>query len=371
MTTDGVTVRALVLDAIDRHMRLESFAMRPPRTGEVQVALRASGVCHSDLRTRLGDWGSELPIVLGHEGAGVVEALGEGVGGISVGDHVVLAWVASCGRCRRCASGQAWACPAGNDVPFHEPSAPLRRGDQGVAQFLGLGTFAERVVVPQTAVVPIPRDVPFDVAALIGCAVSTGTGAVFHNARLRPGDSAVVLGCGGVGLSAVMGARVAGAHTIIAVDVNPEKLDLAGELGATHRVLGSTPAETVAGVRHIAPDGVDHAFETVGHPSTMRTAIDLLGMAGSAVLVGMPAEGTTLTIDPLELAARGQRIIGSNSGGTSPAADFATLCKLYLAGRLPVDRLISHRIGLDEVEQAFDEMADGRRARSVVVFDGA
>jgi S-(hydroxymethyl)glutathione dehydrogenase/alcohol dehydrogenase len=365
----NLTSRALVLDSIDEPMTVKTFDVRDPGVGEVRVALKASGVCHSDLHTRDGGWGSNFPVILGHEGAGVIEAIGDGVKGVEVGDHVILAWVAPCRSCARCAAGQGWACAEGNDFSFDIERAGLSHEGLGIEPYLGLGTFSERLVLSSTAVVPIPRDVPFDVAALIGCAVATGTGAVLHNAGVEAGSSVAVVGCGGVGLSIVMGSQIAGAYPIIAVDISDEKLQLATTFGATHVVNAANTEDVDAAVRAIVPDGVDYSFDAVGHTATATSALSVMSMAGTAVLVGMPSEGTSLAIDPLALSASGQTIIGSNYGGTVPLVDFPMLSELYLAGRLPVDLMISHRIGLDEVEHAFEEMRAGRRARSVVTFD--
>lgn len=369
MTVSPVDVNALVLEAVDQPMKVETLRLDAPQQGQVRVRLRASGVCHSDLHTRDGGWAAGLPLVLGHEGAGVVESLGDGVDGLSVGDHVILAWVAPCGRCRMCATGRGWACHQGNDFSFDADRAPLHRDGDGVDQYLGLGTFADCVVVPRTAVVPIAKAIPFDVAALIGCAVTTGAGAVFHNAKVAAGSSVAVVGCGGVGLSIVMAARIAGAYPIIAIDVTDEKLERARTLGATHIVQGGTSEQTDSRVRDIVPSGVEYSFDAVGHPATMNTALTILAMAGTAVLVGMPSEGVTLEIDPLTISAMGQTIVGSNYGATVPLSDFPRLGELYLAGMLPVEELISHRIKLDQVEEAFAEMRAGRRARSVIVYD--
>lgn len=363
------TTRALVLDSIDAPMQVQDLEVRQPDRGEVLVHLRASGVCHSDLHTRDGGWGTNFPVILGHEGAGVVDEVGPGVDGVEVGDHVILAWVAPCRRCARCAAGKGWACSRGNDFTFDAEHAALTRNGIGVEPYLGLGTLAGHVVVPHTAVVPVPKAVPFDVAALIGCAVTTGTGAVFRNAGVEAGASVAIVGCGGVGLSIVMGARIAGANPIIAIDVSTEKLDLAKDLGATHTIEEADTANVDAAVREIAAEGVDYSFDAVGRTETATTALTVLSMAGTTVLVGMPAEGTQLPIDPLTVSAYGQTIVGSNYGATVPLVDFPLLSELHLAGLLPVEKLISHHIGLDEVEHAFAEMRAGRRARSVVVFD--
>ncbi|MDT0570272.1 Zn-dependent alcohol dehydrogenase [Streptomyces sp. DSM 3412] len=366
------TTRALVYLAPDQPLADRTLTLGAPRPGEVQVRLRASGVCHSDLHSRDGDWGTPTPIVLGHEGAGVVERVGEGVRDVVPGDHVVLAWAAPCRRCRHCVAGKAWACRNNRceDNLLPDGTARLAMDGEPVLQHIGLGTFSERAVVAESAVIPLPKEIPWDVASLLGCGVATGVGAVFNSAQVRPGDAVAVIGCGGVGLSAVMGARAAGAHPVIAIDLSPEKLALAEELGATHTVLGGDdPAAVVAAVRDIVDDGVDHAFECAGHPATMSLSTAVLGVGGTAVLVGMPPSGTKFALDPLALSMSGQRVVGCTYGASVPAVDFPRLARLYLAGLLPVGELISHRIGLGEVDQALDALRRRERARSVVMFD--
>lgn len=369
MTT---TTRALVYLGPDKPLLDRRLSLGDPRPGEVRVRLRASGVCHSDLHSRDGDWGTPTPIVLGHEGAGEVECVGEGVRDVVPGDHVVLAWTAPCRRCRHCVAGKAWACRdnRSEDNLLPDGTARLSMDGEPVLQHIGLGTFSERVVVAESAVIPVSKEVPWDVACLLGCAVATGVGAVFNSARVAPGASVAVIGCGGVGLSALMGARAAGADPVIAIDVSPDKLELAQRLGATRTVLSGDDPATVAGVvRDLVPGGVDYAFECSGHPAAMALTTGILGVGGTGVLVGMPPSGTVFPLNPLALSMGGQTLIGCTYGASVPAIDFPRLARLHLAGMLPVEQMISHRIRLDEVDEALDALRRRERARSVVLFD--
>jgi len=359
-------VRAAVFEGPGR-VSVEELELEGPRAREVLVRLGASGVCHSDLHVVDGEWTRPTPVVMGHEGAGVVETVGEGVRGVSVGDHVVLSWYYACGRCEHCLAGRAWACSgtrAGQCV-MDDGTTRFRRPGSGedVYTYLAVGSMAERSVVPEAAAIPVPRELPWDVAALIGCAVTTGVGAVWNTARVEPGASVVVLGCGGVGLSVVMGAALAGAHPIVAVDVSEEKLALAEEVGATQAVRA--PDETRA---HLPPAGADYVFEAIGLVETIESMPSLLRSGGIGVLVGLTAAGVRASFDVYSFVDTGKRLVGSIYGGAVPALDFPRIAGLYLAGKLPLDRLVSHRIGLDGVDEAFAAMRRRERARSVVVF---
>ena len=357
--------RAAVLDAPGQPLVLETLSLDAPRAGEVLVRLGASGVCHSDLHVRDGHWKRPLPAVLGHEGAGLVEAVGDGVTSVESGDHVVLSWWYPCRRCRSCASGRAWACSgtrAGESLLPDGTTRLQRESGEPVRAYLAIGTFSELAVVPESAAVRVSPDVPFDVASLIGCAVTTGVGAVLNTARVPAGASVIVLGCGGVGLSVLMGARLAGAGPIVAVDRSKEKLDLARELGATQTAASSDEAHGFLG------EGADFVFEAIGLPVTIEAVQGLLAPGGTGVLVGLTPQRVPVSLDAYTFVDRGLRLIGSNYGSSDPAVDFPRLAGLYLEGALPLDRLVSHRIGLDEIEEAFDAMRRGERARSVVVF---
>jgi S-(hydroxymethyl)glutathione dehydrogenase/alcohol dehydrogenase len=361
--------RAAVLEAPGAPLSIEDLTVESPRAGEVLVRLRASGVCHSDLHVRDGDWRRALPAVLGHEGAGVVEAVGVGVTGVREGDHVVLSWWYPCRRCRQCASGRPWICSgtrAGESL-LPDGTTRLRRASgEPVRSYLAVGSFGERTVVPESAVVPIPSDVPFDVAALLGCAVATGVGAVVNTAAVPPGASAVVLGLGGVGLSALMGLVAAGAGPIVAVDVSDEKLALARELGAAHAVRGD--ADVVADVQAFLGGGAEFVFEAIGLAPTIELVQPLLAPGGTGILIGLTPQGVRVSFDAYTFVDRAQRLLGSNYGASDPAVDFRRLAGMYLAGELPLDRLVTHRIALEAVEEAFEAMRRGERVRSVVVY---
>ena len=311
------------------------------------MRLTASGVCHSDLHALDGDWTVPLPLVLGHEGAGVVEAIGPHVRDVAIGDHVVLSWFAPCRRCRNCAAGRPWLC-TGTRALEHPSAIP------GVHAFLGLGTFAEATVVPESAVVAIDPAVPPEIAALIGCSVATGVGAVLNTAGVKAGESAVVVGCGGVGQAIILGLRLAGADPIVAVDLSPQRREQALALGATRVV-------------EVADGAFDHAFEAIGRAATLEALPGLLTRGGQAVIVGMPAEGVRIAIDPFELADQGKRIVGCNYGSSVPAVDFPRLARLFLAGRLPLEKLVGRRRRLDEADAALDDLRDAVGLRTVLV----
>lgn len=339
-----------------------------PGPGTVLVRLGASGVCGSDRHVLDGEWEMPSPTVMGHEGAGVIEAIGEGVQDVAVGDHVVLSWFYPCRRCTACLSGRAFVCTGSRseECVLPDGSTPLSENGAPVFPYLAVGSMSEYAVVPESAAVKIPSEVPFEVASLLGCSVSTGVGAVVNDAMVAAGQSAVVVGTGGVGLSIIMGLNLVGATPIIAVDLSEEKLAIAKRFGATHTVTaGPTTEQTI---REITGGGADYAFEAIGRKETIESLPGLLVRGGTAVLVGLPPADETINFDGLALAEGGIRIVGSNYGSTVPGRDFPRLAELYLAGKLPVDELISDRISLDDVNEAFDAMRRGERARSVIVF---
>jgi Zn-dependent alcohol dehydrogenase len=367
-----MTVRAAVLSRSGEPLRIEELEQAPPRPGEVLVRMEASGVCHSDLHQAEGDWDDPGPMVLGHEGAGRVEALGPGVSGLSEGDLVGLSWFYPCLTCEQCRLGQTWACTGNSVFQDRLPDGTTRLsrpGGEDVLQMLGLGTFAERAVVPAAAAIPFPSEVPPEVAALIGCSVSTGVMAVLRAADLKPGASVAVIGLGGVGLSAVMGAVQAKAGRIVAVDRVESKLDHARALGATHVVLGGgDPKDTKAAIREAAGGRPDNVLECIGLPATLELAIDMVGASGTVVAVGIPPLRERASFDVGYLIDRSARIIGANYGWAVPDRDFPRLAELYLDGSLPVDRLIEERIGLDQVNRAFEALRTGEGLRRVIVF---
>jgi len=365
------TVRAAVIERPGEPLRIEELELDEPRAGEVRVRMLASGVCHSDLHVRDGEWDRPGPLVLGHEGAGVVEQVGPGVTNPPVGALVALTWYAPCLRCRACLAGRQWLCSGSSSGRHRLPDGrtPLHRADGSeVLASCGIATFGEAIVVPAQAAIVMPDGTPPEVAALIGCCVSTGVGAVTKTARVEPGSSVVVIGLGGVGLSAVMGAVLAGASPIVAVDRVPAKLELARELGATEGILATDRPTTDAAIRAATAGGPDYTVEAIGLPSTIEQAVEILPPGGTAVLIGMTPFGTRASFEVFPFVDGGRSILGSNYGSSVAAEDFPRYAALHLAGRLPVDRLIDRRIGLDEVEEAFDRMRQGQGVRSVVVY---
>src|SRR6476661_668634 len=359
----STSVTAAVFSAPHSPLAVETLELAEPGHGEVRVRYGASGVCHSDLHAVDGEWTVPLPLVLGHEGAGTVEALGPGVTGLAVGDTAVLSWRYACGLCRACVRGRSWACSETriNDSTLDDGTLRFRRDDGSeVYQYLSVGTFAE------AAVVPVPASVPFEIACLIGCSVTTGVGAVTNTARVEPGASVVVIGCGGVGLSVVMGAALAGAHPIIAVDVEDAKLEQARDVGATHAVRGD--GDVAAAVKAIVPGGADYAFEAIGLQRTIELMPDLICLGGVAVMVGMTPEDVRVSFSGFGMAEFGHSVLGSNYGSSVAPIDFPRIAALFEAGKLPIDRLITRRVALDEVNSAFDDMRARRGGRAVIVY---
>ncbi len=355
-------------DSGDR-LAVETLTLDPPGHGEVRIAVRAAGVCGSDRHVVDGEWNVPLPAVMGHEAAGVVEAIGQGVRELAVGDHVIIAWHQACQRCAECAGGKPWSCMRvkSNDSQLPDGTTRWRTLDGAEAwPYLAVGAMSDHVVVPDFAAIKVDERVPFDIASLIGCSVGTGYGAVVNNARVVAGEAAVVVGAGGVGLSIISALRLAGAHPIIAVDVTQEKLAEAARVGASHGLIGGS--NLAAEVAALTQGGADVAFEAIGRIQTMAQLPALIRPGGRAVFVGLPPEGQTFELDALQLAYDGKTIIGSNYGGLVPARDFPRVAAAYLAGELPLDELVSSRVSLDEVNDAFDAMRRGERTRSVILF---
>ena len=357
--------RAAVLGGAGQAVEICDLELAAPAAGEVEVEIAAAGVCGSDLHVLRGEWDVPLPVVLGHEGAGVVSRLGPGVTGLEVGDHVILSWVPQCGRCRQCEAGRPWQCElvatvvAPGGVLFDGSSRWSRDGET-VHHYLGVSSFAERVVVPESGAIRIRRDAPLDVVAIVGCAVATGVGAVRNTAQVPPGATVAVIGCGGVGLSVIQGARLAGAARIVACDLDPGKLAVARRLGATDAVAAGDPL----------PEDLDFVFDAIGKIETTEQAIGALGLGGAAVIVGLPPTGMTARFDPLALAEANQRILGSNYGSVDPQRDLPLLVDLYMDGELDLDSLISGRRPLEEAAAALDDLAAGRALRTLLTPNG-
>jgi S-(hydroxymethyl)glutathione dehydrogenase/alcohol dehydrogenase len=360
-------VRAAVLTEVGRPVDIREVDLNEPRVGEVRVRMLASGVCHSDLHVRDGEWDRPTPIVLGHEGSGIVEAVGPGVTTPRVGERVALSWLIPCGVCRSCRRGRIWECP---DSPSYWHA--LLDGEtafRGLRSYLGIATMAEASVVPAAAAIPLPDGVDPGAAALIGCCVTTGVGAVLKTAAVPAGSSVAVIGLGGVGLSIVMGAVLAGASRIIAIDCVATKLEAARSVGATDGLLaGDDDASTVEALHDLTDGGPDFVFEAIGRPSTVALAITALPAGGTAVLVGMTPYGERATFEVYSFVDGSRRILGSNYGFAEPATDFPRYAGWVAEGRLPVDRLIDRRIGLDDIEDAFSAMRAGRYVRQVIEF---
>lgn len=368
---EPITVRAAIHDANEQHLRIEEIEVAPPGPGQIRVSMRASGVCGSDRHVLDGEWTIPSPTVMGHEGAGVVEAVGPGVTDLAEGDHVVLTWFYPCLNCAACREGRSWVCTGSRSEECLLPdgTTPLTQGGKEVFPYLAVGSMGGAAVVPAQAAVRIPRDVPFEVAALIGCSVATGVGAVVNDAEVKPGRSAVVIGTGGVGLCIIMGLALAGAQPIIAVDVNDSSLELARDFGATHLInsAGKSSEQVADEIHELTHGGAAFAFEAIGRVETIQQMPLFLTRGGTAVVVGLPPQDSPVALDLLAFAENGQRLLGSNYGSTVPARDFPLLAGLYRTGQLPVDRLITRRRGLDEVNEAFQDMRAGARGRTVII----
>jgi S-(hydroxymethyl)glutathione dehydrogenase/alcohol dehydrogenase len=352
-----------------RALSIEPYLLDAPGPGEVLVAMVASGVCHSDLHVVDGDWVRPTDVILGHEGAGIIEAVGEGVLSPQVGDLVVLAWNAPCGACRPCLRGEAWLCRAPRTAGHRlapEQVRAHRPDGTPLGVYHGTGTHATHQVVDASAAVPVDPRTPRDVAALIGCAATTGVGAVRNTARVGAGESVVVIGLGGVGLSALMAAVATGA-SVIAVDSQTDKLALATELGA---VAALAPADAAGEVRRITDGGADHVLEAVGLVATSELALGCVRPGGMVTLVGMIAQADRIPIDGYRFVEDGIRLVGSNYGSAVPARDFPAIASDVVSGRLPLGRLVSEHIGLDDIDEALAAMRRRDGARRVVMFSG-
>ncbi|MGH2673668.1 MAG: Zn-dependent alcohol dehydrogenase [Actinomycetota bacterium] len=361
-------MRAAVLFEFGTPLRIEELELDPPKAGEVRIRMAASGVCRSDWHTVRGVHRHPLPVVLGHEGSAVVEEVGEGVAGLAEGDHVICSWLPYCGTCPRCAAGSPVTCErlgafdagflADGTTRFHLGGRPIHHNVPS--------SFAERAVVPANTAIKIDRSLPLEQAALLGCAVMTGIGAVANTAGTRPGESVVVIGCGAVGLSVIQGARIAGASPIVAVDVVPAKLELAKELGATDVVLSGEDVE--ARVRDVVGGGTRHAFECLGRPQTIELAIGVTAAGGTTVLVGMAAPGAPVSLPALDVTMQEKTITGSWYGSTVPPRDFAMLADLLKRRELRVEPLIARTIALEEINEALARFEAGEETRSVIVY---
>jgi len=360
---------AAVLYEVRKPLVVEDVELMDSGPGEVRVRWTANGVCHSDLHVMTGDYPHPLPVVLGHEAAGVVEQIGAGVQTVKAGDHVCSSYIPSCGRCGYCIGGQPTMC-ALRDKPrwfMLDGTARFRRGGQSLHHFLQVSGYATHSVLPEESVIPIRKDAPLDVVCLVSCGVLAGAGPVFNRAKVPPGASVAVWGCGGVGLNTIQAARLVGAGKIIAVDVMPRKLAWAEEFGATH-VVDASKEDPVARVHAISGmGGVDYSFEVVGNQKTIEQALLATHRGGTCVVVGVSPAGTRISVDPSLLLQ--QRVLtGSSFGAGHQRTDVPMLIDLYMSGKYKLDELITRRVPLRELNEAFDLMVQGEVKRSVVVY---
>lgn len=363
-------MRAAVLRDGHDGVEVQELRIDTPVGREVLVRTVASGICHSDLHFVDGTWPGIRPIVLGHEAAGVVEAVGPDVTSVGIGDHVITCLSVFCGACPRCLTGHPYLCDRRSTVGARPAEAPSRLTCDGehIHQFAGLSSFAEEMLVHENAVVKVREEMPLDRAALIGCGVTTGTGAVFRSAKVEPGATVAVIGCGGVGISTVQGARIAGAGRIFAVDVDQRKLDWARQMGATDTVLASEVDPVEAVIELTGGRGVDYSFEAIGLKLTAEQAYRMIRPGGLATVMGMIPPGTKLEIDGADLFMNAKRLQGSLMGSNTFLVDMPRLVDLYLDGRLMLDEMVSARLTLDEVNEGFAAMKEGRVVRSVIEF---
>jgi Zn-dependent alcohol dehydrogenase len=353
-------------------LQLQSLELEAPGRGELLVKVLAAGLCHSDLSVIEGTRPRPLPMVLGHEAAGRVLALGPDTQGFAVGDQVVFSFVPSCGHCQPCASGRPALCEPGAAAntagTLLGGGQRWHAGDHGAAHHhLGVSAFAEMTVVSARSAVKVDADLPAEIAALFGCAVMTGVGAAVNTAGVRPGESVAVFGLGGVGLAALLGAVACGANPVIAVDMLPSKLELAKQLGATHTVVAGD--DTVEQVRHISAGGVAQAIETVGSERVLAQAYAATRRGGTTTTAGLPHPSKMLSIPAVSLVAEERTLKGSYMGSAVPSRDIPRYVALYRAGRLPVDRLLTHRLRLDEINLGFDRLARGEAVRQVILLE--
>ena len=354
-------MKAAILYEVNKPLVIEEIDIDDPGPGQVMVKTVSSGVCHSDLHQIEGLWPIELPSVLGHEAAGTVERVGEGVSYVRPGDHVVMNFIPYCGTCRYCRSGRPVLCTQGRGSANH-----LHKGGQHLDVFLSVSSFAEHMVAPESGVVKVREDAPLDKLGIMGCAVATGVGAVLNTARVEAGSSVAVIGMGGVGLNVVQGAALAAADPIIAIDVLQGKLDTAGRFGATHFVNGAKE-DPVEAVRALTGGGADYAFEVVGSPDAISQAFDMVRAGGEAIMVGVSPFGSKTSVDTRGLLAE-KVLRGCVYGSIRPRVDIPRFIDLYMAGKLKLDELVSRTYPLEGINEAFAAMKAGEVARSIVTF---
>jgi NDMA-dependent alcohol dehydrogenase len=361
--------KAVVCRELNQPVVVEEISIEPPRRGEVMVKIAACGVCHSDLSATNGTIPLPPPLILGHEAAGEVVEVGEGVTALKAGDHVVSSFIYMCGECRFCAAGRPVLCLEQGKALTTLPDGSVRTRDAAgkpIGVFSGCGVMAEYAVLHVDNLVKIDPAVPLDRAALVGCAVTTGVGAVFNTAKVKPGASVAVFGCGGVGLNVIQGARIAGAGRIVAIDTVQAKLDMAKQFGATDVLLGQE--DTVKALKKLTGGGPDYAFECVGSGELAATAYRAIGRGGLAVVVGVAKPGDSTAVRTMTLPFEEKTLTGSYFGSCVPRIDFPRMLSLYMGGQLKLDELITRRYSIGDAPEAFADMQSGKNARGVIVF---
>lgn len=365
--------KAAVLHRYGSELTIENVDLEEPKKGEVRVKMKAAGVCHSDQHVIDAVLPLPVPIVLGHEGAGIVDAVGEGVTNVKVGDHVVLNWVPSCTKCYYCRTGRPDMCEEASRMSVMgtmlDGTTRFSLNGKRVYQFPLTGTFSEYTIVPESSAIPIRKDIPFEYAALVGCCVITGVGAVINTAKVEPGSTVAVIGSGGVGFNVIQGAKLAGAKQIIAIDILDEKLEKTKDFGATH-TINAKEKDPVREVQKLTGGlGVDYAFEVIGRPETMEQAYMMLRKTGKAVVVGVAKPNDKVSINAFSLPFQSKTITGSWLGQGNPPVDYPKLLDLHAAGKLQLEPLVSKVYTLDQINEAFEDLKAGKNIRGVIRFD--
>ena len=367
--------KAVICRELNKPVVVETISVDSPKRGEMMVKLAACGVCHSDLSATNGTIPLPPPLILGHEGAGEVIEVGEGVaggpGGFAVGDHVVTSFIYMCGKCRFCAGGRPVLCVEQGKALLTPPEGTPRTRDKDgkpLNIFSGCGVMAEYATLSVDNVVKIDPKIPLDRAALVGCAVTTGVGAVFNTARVEPGSTVAVFGCGGVGLNAIQGAAIAGAERILAIDTMQPKLDMAKKFGATDTLLSKPGEDPTKDIKKLTGGGPDYAFECVGSGALAELAYKVIRRGGKAVIVGVARQTDSASIKPMGMVFEEKTLQGSYFGSCVPRIDFPRMLQLYMAGKLKLDELITRRYKIEEAPQAFADLESGKNARGVIVF---
>ena len=360
-------MKAAVLHEVNQPLQMEEIDVALPGPREVLVRTKASGVCHSDLHFVEGLYTTTMPVVLGHEAAGIVEAIGSQVNYVSPGDRVICCLSVFCGQCERCTTGRPVLCSRTGLVRGQDEAPRLSQGGASVTQFANLGAYAEMMLVHENSLVKIEQDIGFEQMALIGCGATTGLGAAMNTAKVEPGSTVAVIGCGGVGLNAIQGAKLAGALRIIAIDGVEDKLTLAREFGATD-VIDASSGDVETKVKDLTKGGVDYSFEAIGKKETAEQSFSILRAGGTATIIGMIPQGVKIELDGASFL-RERRIQGSSMGSNHIRVDMPRYVDFYLQGRLKLDELVSRRLTLEDVNEAFKYMKEGSVARSVMMFD--